>query len=1475
MRLATKLAETENLFETLANGSPVGICIIQDGRFCYINPTFLSNTGYNEDELLGKDSLEIVFPEDREQVRENTIKILKGKLSRPYQFRVTHKDGNIHWVIESVASVQYRGRQATLATFIDVTEQKQTDEALQAEKNKLQSLVDAMDTTLTIQDTEFNIIFQNEKSRIASGGDHLGEKCYRAYEGRETVCPGCPVEKAFKDGKPHTTENKTVKPSGEVVFWEITANPIRDAEGRIVTCLEIARNVTERKQMVEAQKETEEEKSAFLEEAPIGIIHTDLKGKITYVNKRFESDSGYSREEIISKNGLQLDWFPAGTMKYLAKRITDRLRGGSAKRWETQFKCKDGRWIWIELEGKILRKLGVPVGFQIIARNINERKRADEALQAEKNKLQSVIDAMADNLSMVDKDYNITYQNAPARKIWSERTGEKCYRVFEGREEICVGCPVEKAFKDGKPHIAERRAVTPSGKVTFWENTANPVRDARGEIISCLEIGRDITERKQAEEELQTEKNKLQSLIDAMEDGLIIQDRDYNIIYQNEPLKEIYGDHLGEKCYRAYTSGDKMCDDCPVAMAFKDGKSHTMEKEVTLPSGKVIFWEPTANPIRDAKGKVVACLEVVRDITERKKAEKELSKTQAQLSSAAQIAHLGPWEYDAINDLFIFNDAFYELFHTTAEEVGGYTMSSAEYARRFVHPEDAHLVSEEVRKALQADNPSFSSQVDHRIIYANGEVGYISVRFFIIKDKTGGTVRTYGVNQDITERKEHEQALADELTRRRILIDQSLDGIVVLDTDARVVEANRRFAEMLGYTHKEVYKLHTWDWDKNFPPKQILEMGRNVDEKGLHLETKHTRKDGSVIDVDISINAAIFGEQKLIFCVCRDITERKRTVEALKNSEESYRELADSITDVFFAMDEHLRYTYWNKASEILTGTRAEDAIGKSLSEVFPDTPELKKAEKVYRTVLKKQQSQTFVNDFDIDGRHYTFEISAYPSKGGISVFAIDITERRKAEEALNLQRAYFQQLFDNSPDAIIMVDTDRKVLEANRTFETLFSYSVEEITGKPINGLVIPKERTSEASALTETILTGQVFRKETKRIRKDGSPVDVSVLSYPISFDDKVVGAYIVYSDITKRKKMEEAIRQAAEEWRKTFDSIHDAISIHGRDHQILRANKAFADLFHKKPPQIIGRHCYELHKGAKPKSGCPHQKTLATKKPAEAEFYESNLGKYLHESTSPIFDETGEVVGTIHVTRDITEQKQQHERLMMADRLASIGELAAGTAHELNNPLTSVIGFSQLLIERDVPEDIREDIKLIYSEAQRAASVTKNLLTFARKHAPVKQLSQINNIIEDVLKLRAYEHKVNGIEVKRQLAPDLPEIRVDYFQMQQVFLNIIINAEYFMIEAHKRGTLTITTKKEESNLIISIADNGPGISKENLSRIFNPFFTTKEAGKGTGLGLSICHGIVAEHGGQIYAKSQPGKGATIFVELPIEIP
>jgi PAS domain S-box-containing protein len=356
-------------------------------------------------------------------------------------------------------------------------------------------------------------------------------------------------------------------------------------------------------------------------------------------------------------------------------------------------------------------------------------------------------------------------------------------------------------------------------------------------------------------------------------------------------------------------------------------------------------------------------------------------------------------------------------------------------------------------------------------------------------------------------------------------------------------------------------------------------------------------------------------------------------------------------------------------------------------------------------------------------------------------------------------------------------------------------------------------------------------------------------------------------------ERKQEKDRIKQTAEEWETTFDSITDMVSIHDADFRLKRVNRRFAEVFGMKAEEFIGRHCYEVfHKidGAMP--DCPYKKIMATGKPAKWEYFEPSLGINLEVSASPLFNKKGEMVACVHVARDISEWKQMEESMVITDRLASIGELVSGVAHELNNPLTSVIGYLELLLGEDVPDKIREDIAIAHHEALRAAEVVSNLLTFARKHAPSKKLVNINGIIATVLRLRAYEQKVRNIKVNTGFANNLPLIMADNFQLQQVFLNIVINAEYFMIEAHNRGALTITTEKAGDIVRVSFADDGPGIPEENLKRIFTPFFTTKEEGKGTGLGLSICLGIVAGHSGRIYATNQPGGGANFIVELPI---
>jgi signal transduction histidine kinase/sensor domain CHASE-containing protein len=236
------------------------------------------------------------------------------------------------------------------------------------------------------------------------------------------------------------------------------------------------------------------------------------------------------------------------------------------------------------------------------------------------------------------------------------------------------------------------------------------------------------------------------------------------------------------------------------------------------------------------------------------------------------------------------------------------------------------------------------------------------------------------------------------------------------------------------------------------------------------------------------------------------------------------------------------------------------------------------------------------------------------------------------------------------------------------------------------------------------------------------------------------------------------------------------------------------------------------------------------------------------------------------------DISEERAKQESLYLTDRLASIGEMASGIAHELNNPLTSIIGLSEIVMRDNVPEDVKEDMGLIKSESHRAAGIVRNLLSFARKNATIKQPTNINAIIDDVLRLRSYEHGVNNIKIIKDLDMELPDILVDHSQIQQVFINIVLNAEYAMISAHGKGNIVIKTEAVDGILKISFADDGPGIEPGNLRHIFDPFFTTKEVGKGTGLGLSISYGIVTAHNGRIYAASEPGKGATFYIELPL---
>ena len=540
--------------------------------------------------------------------------------------------------------------------------------------------------------------------------------------------------------------------------------------------------------------------------------------------------------------------------------------------------------------------------------------------------------------------------------------------------------------------------------------------------------------------------------------------------------------------------------------------------------------------------------------------------------------------------------------------------------------------------------------------------------------------------------KQAEEALADEATRRRILIEQSRDGIVVLDQDGNVFEANRRYCEMLGYSPEEMRRLHIWDWDTQWTHEQLLEMLRSVDETGDHFETSHRRKDGTFYDVEISTNGALCEGQKLVFCVCRDITERKRAEEALKLSEEQYRSIFENSVEGIYQSTLEGRFLSLNPAMARMHGYESPKEMIMSITNIGKQLHVDPEDRKRYKNLLEEHG---IVEDFESqfyrkDGTIIWMSLSTRAVKDATGKVLYyegivgDITERKRAEKALRESETKLQAIFDTVGTGIIIIDSNTQIIiEANQTAIEMTGLPKERIIGQICHSLVCP----AQAGKCPVKDLGQSVDHSERKMLCADGHLKDILKTVYPITIKGR--DCYLEsFIDISDRLRAEEALKLSEEKYRNIFENSIEGISQVTPEGRFISVNPALARMAGYDSPEEMIKSITNIGKQlyVNPEDRVRYKKMLEEQdiiKGFETQHYRKDGSIiWVLINTRAVKDEAGKVLYYEGTIEDITERLSAEQAGKLAEK-----ELKQ-TSEKLRKALAGTIRAMAVTVETRDP-------------------------------------------------------------------------------------------------------------------------------------------------------------------------------------------
>lgn len=481
-------------------------------------------------------------------------------------------------------------------------------------------------------------------------------------------------------------------------------------------------------------------------------------------------------------------------------------------------------------------------------------------------------------------------------------------------------------------------------------------------------------------------------------------------------------------------------------------------------------------------------------------------------------------------------------------------------------------------------------------------------------------------------------------------------------------------------------------------------------------------------------------------------------------------------------------------------------------------------------------------------------------------------TFTREKQQELAISEDKYRGLFENANDGIIILRNPQFLIaDVNREVERLTGYKKGELLHRGFIELFGSRGKGKPLDFIKQVLKNGEARTDFLSLYRKDGMPLEVDLSAKKINLGEESF-YQVIFRDLTEQRKLEKKIREAKMNLEAIFDGIRDQLSLQDPLYQIIRANRSVIETCNTTYRDLLGRKCYEAYyQRSAPCEKCPVAVTIQTKQPASSILKISKGNTTLQIFSYPIVDDKGDLVSIIEYVRDITEEQQLQEQLIQSEKLAGIGTLASGVTHEINNPLTVIIGMTEVALEEEDPAEIKTYLKDVFRCSQRIKEIVRGLSSYSRIARQEEHgLVSINEILEESLKMVGLAMKAQHVEVVKKFR-STDTIEANIGEIQQVFTNLITNA--FQAMDGEGGTLTLATRSLKGSIEVKVSDTGAGIPEKYLNKIFDPFFTTKELGQGTGLGLNIVHRIVGKYEGTVDVKSKEGKGTTFTITFPIE--